>query len=133
MSRDFFPTVSRSVYEGPRSRNSFAFKHYHPDEMVEGKSMRDHLRFAAAYWHIMRNPLADPFGVGTALMPSDDGTDSVANAQKRLRAGRFKKSNGHGRLCSENYYTGTVEIAAVAPATPHDFDMRTPRRTVECQ
>ena len=53
--------------------------------MVEGKSMRAHMRFAAAYWHVMRNPLADPFGGGTALTPWDDGSDSVANAQMRAR------------------------------------------------
>lgn len=46
--------------------------------------MRDHLRFGAAYWHCMRNPLADPFGAGTALMPWDDGTDSTENALKRV-------------------------------------------------
>ena len=86
MSDDFFHTVGRIAYEGPGSRNPFAFKQYNPDELVEGRSMRDHLRFAAAYWHVMRNPLADPFGAGTALMPWDDGTDSVANAQKRVRA-----------------------------------------------
>jgi xylose isomerase len=85
MSDSFFPTISRITFEGTKSRNPFAFKHYNPDEMVEGKSMRDHLRFAAAYWHVMRNPLADPFGAGTALMPWDDGSDSVANAQERVR------------------------------------------------
>jgi hypothetical protein len=62
-----FPNIPKIVYEGPRSKNPLAFKHYQPDELVEGKSMRDHLRFAAAYWHVMRNPLADPFGGGTAL------------------------------------------------------------------
>jgi xylose isomerase len=82
---DFFPTVPRIAFEGAKSKNPFACKHYNPDEVVEGRSMRDHLRFAAAYWHVMRNPLADPFGGGTALMPWDDGTDSVANAQKRVR------------------------------------------------
>jgi xylose isomerase len=81
----YFPDVPRITFEGIRSRNPFAFKHYNPDEVVEGKSMRDHLRFAAAYWHVMRNPLADPFGAGTALMPWDDGSDSVANAQQRVR------------------------------------------------
>ncbi|MEZ5302149.1 MAG: hypothetical protein R3F11_16140 [Verrucomicrobiales bacterium] len=50
-----------------------------------GKTMRDHLRFGCAYWHTMRNPLADPFGGGTAQRPWDDGTDSVENAQKRAR------------------------------------------------
>jgi xylose isomerase len=46
--------------------------------------MRDHLRFAAAYWHCMRNPLSDPFGTGTALMPWDDGSDSTENALRRV-------------------------------------------------
>jgi xylose isomerase len=82
---EYFPGIPRLVYEGPGSKNPFAFKHYNPDELVEGKTMREHLRFAAAYWHVMRNPLADPFGGGTALMPWDDGSDSVENAQRRVR------------------------------------------------
>ena len=85
MSTEYFPGIPKITFEGPKSKNPFAFKHYNPNELVEGKSMRDHLRFAAAYWHVMRNPLADPFGGGTALMPWDDGSNSVANAQKRVR------------------------------------------------
>lgn len=80
-----FPNIPKINYEGKGSRNPFAFKHYNPDEVVEGKSMREHLRFAAAYWHVMRNPLSDPFGGGTAIMPWDDGSNSVANAQLRVR------------------------------------------------
>ncbi len=79
----YFPEVPTISYEGPGSKNPFAFKHYNPDEVVEGKSMREHLRFGAAYWHVMRNGLADPFGGPTALMPWDDGSDSVENALKR--------------------------------------------------
>jgi len=71
-------------YEGPTSRNPLAFKHYNPDESIDGKKMKDHLRFAGAYWHVMRNNLSDPFGGGTALMPWDDGSDSVANALTRV-------------------------------------------------
>ncbi|MGC9451628.1 MAG: xylose isomerase [Oceanipulchritudo sp.] len=77
-------TVPRIAYEGPDSKNPLAFKHYNPDELVEGKPMREHLRFAAPYWHVMRNVLGDPFGAGTALMPWDDGSDSVENALKRV-------------------------------------------------
>ena len=79
----YFPDVPKIAFEGPSSKNPLAFKHYNPEEKIEGKSMRDHLRFAAAYWHCMRNPLADPFGPGTALMPWDDGSDSIDNAKKR--------------------------------------------------
>lgn len=46
--------------------------------------MRDHLRFGAAYWHVMRNELSDPFGAGTALMPWDDGSESIDNALNRI-------------------------------------------------
>lgn len=81
----YFPSIPKIPYEGPKSRNPLSFKHYNPDEVVEGKTMREHLRFACAYWHVMRNPLADPFGGGTALTPWDDGSDSIANAQKRVR------------------------------------------------
>ena len=71
-------------YEGTSSKNPFSFKHYNPSELIDGKSMKDHLRFAAPYWHVMRNELADPFGAGTAQMPWDDGTNSVENAVSRV-------------------------------------------------
>ncbi|MEK9983662.1 MAG: xylose isomerase [Opitutae bacterium] len=78
-----FPDVQKIQFEGPSSKNPLAFKHYNADEQIGGKSMKDHLRFAAAYWHVMRNPLGDPFGPGTAKMPWDDGSDSVENALRR--------------------------------------------------
>ncbi|MBK1828221.1 xylose isomerase [Haloferula rosea] len=71
-------------YEGPTSKNPLAFKHYNPEELVDGKSMKEHLRFAAPYWHVMRNELGDPFGGGTAVMPWDDGSNSTENAVKRV-------------------------------------------------
>ncbi len=79
----YFPDVPTIPFEGPESKNPLAFKHYDPEAVVEGKTMREHLRFGAAYWHVMRNGLADPFGGPTALMPWDDGSDSIDNAKKR--------------------------------------------------
>ena len=73
-------------YEGPSSRNPLAFKHYNASEEVGGKTMKEHMRFAGAYWHVMRNELADPFGQGTAQMPWDDKSDSVENAVARVDA-----------------------------------------------
>ena len=81
----YFPKIKKIRYEGPDSKNPLAFKWYNEDELVEGKSMKDHLRFSVVYWHTFRNPLSDPFGVGTALRPWDDGTESVKNAQKRVK------------------------------------------------
>lgn len=80
-----FPDIPKIAYEGPKSKNPLAFKHYNPDELVEGKSMHDHLRFSVVYWHTFRGTGADPFGAGTMLRPWDDGTASVANAEKRAR------------------------------------------------
>jgi xylose isomerase len=80
-----FPDVTSIPYEGPKSKNPLAFKHYNPDEIVEGKTMRDHLRFSVVYWHTFRGTGADPFGAGTMLRPWDDGSNSVENACKRAR------------------------------------------------
>ncbi|MDZ4754312.1 MAG: xylose isomerase [Phycisphaerae bacterium] len=81
-----FPDVDVVPFAEPGSRTALAFYHYRPDEVIEGKSMRDHLRFASPYWHTMRNGLADPFGGPTAQMPWDDGSDSISNAQRRVAA-----------------------------------------------
>jgi xylose isomerase len=86
MSEEFFPGIPKIGFEGPASRNPLSFKHYNADEVVGGKTMKDHLRFACAYWHTMRNGLSDPFGESTADRPWDDGSNSVANAQKRVWA-----------------------------------------------
>src|SRR6267154_4376405 len=81
-----FATISKIPFEGPKSRNPLAFKHYQARELVEGKPMSEHLRFSVVYWHTFRNRLTDPFGMGTAIRPWDDGSESVENAQNRARA-----------------------------------------------
>src|SRR6187402_2909153 len=80
-----FPDISAIPFEGPTSRNPLAFKHYDANEIVAGKTMREHLRFSVTYWHTFRGTGADPFGPGTMQRPWDDGSNSVSNAQKRAR------------------------------------------------
>jgi xylose isomerase len=80
-----FPDVTTIKYEGPDSKNPLAFRHYNPEEIVEGKTMKDHLRFAVCYWHTFRGTGSDPFGPGCAVRPWEDGTDSVDMAVKRVR------------------------------------------------
>ena len=80
-----FNNISKIRYEGPKSKNPLAFKHYNPDESIDGKTLKEHLRFSVVYWHTFRNALSDPFGVGTAVRPWDDGSNSVENAQNRAR------------------------------------------------
>ena len=84
-SKEFFKGVSTIQFEGPQSKNPLAFKHYNPDELVEGKSMKEHLRFSVTYWHTIRGQLSDMFGVGTAIRPWEDGTNSLKMAETRVR------------------------------------------------
>jgi xylose isomerase len=69
MSTGFFGDVTRIKYEGPESTNPLAFRHYDADEMVMGKRMEDHLRFAVAYWHSFAWEGGDPFGGRTFDRP----------------------------------------------------------------
>jgi len=59
---DFFEGIPQCTYEGTNTSNEFAFRHYDPNEVVLGKRMKDHLRFAVAYWHSFAWPGSDPFG-----------------------------------------------------------------------
>src|SRR5882672_10777664 len=83
--QNVFKNISKIKFEGPKSQDPLSFRHYNAEERVAGKSLKDHLRFSVAYWHTFRGRLTDPFGVGTAIRPWDDGTESVENAQNRVR------------------------------------------------
>ncbi|HET7624410.1 MAG TPA: xylose isomerase [Verrucomicrobiae bacterium] len=80
-----FKNVSKIKYEGPKSKNPLAFHHYNPQERIEDKTLEEHLRFSVVYWHTFRGRLTDPFGAPTAIRPWDDGTESVRNAENRVR------------------------------------------------
>ncbi|MCX2697545.1 xylose isomerase [Ochrobactrum chromiisoli] len=69
MSTGFFGDIQKIRYEGPDSDNPLAFRHYNPDEIVLGKRLEDHLRFAVAYWHTFAWEGGDPFGGRTFDRP----------------------------------------------------------------
>ncbi|WP_428388460.1 xylose isomerase [Mucisphaera sp.] len=83
---DYFPNVSQVSFEGPASDNPLAFKHYNAEELVAGKPMKDHLRFAASYWHCMKGSGADPFGVGCRSMPWLEASDPMSAAHQTMDA-----------------------------------------------
>ena len=80
-----FPEIKKIKFEGPKSQDPLAFHHYDENEMVEGKTMKDHFRFAVAYWHTFRGTGSDPFGPGTMLRPWEGPVDTVENAINRVR------------------------------------------------
>ena len=69
MTKRFFGDIAPISYEGPNSTNPLAFRHYNPDEMVAGKRLEDHMRFAVCYWHNFVWPGGDPFGGQTFDRP----------------------------------------------------------------
>ena len=78
---DFFKNIPQVRYEGPDSENEFAFRHYNPDELVMGKRMEDHLRFAVAYWHSFAWQGGDPFGGQTFHRPWFGDTMDLAKVK----------------------------------------------------
>lgn len=82
---EYFSDVPAIQYQGPDSDNPLAFKYYQPGKKVEGKTMREHLRFAVAYWHAFCNAGADPFGTGTRRMPWETA-DPMTTARNKVDA-----------------------------------------------
>ena len=85
-SRAHFPAIPAIKYEGPKTDHALAFRHYDPDEVIDGQSMADHLRFSIAYWHAFRGPGSDPFGPGTIVRAWESGRDPVSVAKVRMDA-----------------------------------------------
>ena len=85
-SRSHFPNIPAIAFEGPKTDNALAFRHYNPDEIIEGKSLSEHMRFSIAYWHAFRGTGSDPFGPGTIDRPWESGKDPVSVAKMRMDA-----------------------------------------------
>ena len=86
-SRAYWTGIPTIAYEGPGSANALAFRHFNPDEIIDGKSFSEHMRFSIAYWHAFRGTGSDPFGPGTIVRPWEAGKDPVSVAKTRLEAG----------------------------------------------
>ncbi|MDX2286903.1 MAG: xylose isomerase [Bacteroidia bacterium] len=82
----YFPGIGPIRYEGRESDNPLAFKFYNPDQLVGGKAMKEHLRFACAYWHSFCNTGGDPFGPGTKAYPWLRSPDPVRQAEEKMDA-----------------------------------------------
>jgi xylose isomerase len=85
-TRAYFPKIKPISYEGPGTNAPMAFRHYNPDEVIEGRRMSENLRFSIAYWHSFRGTGSDPFGAGTIQRPWERGNDPVSIAKARMDA-----------------------------------------------
>jgi xylose isomerase len=84
--KEFFPNINKIHFEGKESRNPLAFKYYDEDRKVGGKTMRDHFRFAVAYWHTFGENGEDPFGGGTKEFTWLKASDAIQKAREKMDA-----------------------------------------------
>jgi xylose isomerase len=86
MNTEYFKGIEKIHYEGPESKNPLAFTYYDENKSVAGKTMKEHLRFAVAYWHSFCNTGNDPFGPGTKVFPWDRRSDPLDRAMDKMDA-----------------------------------------------
>jgi xylose isomerase len=94
-----YPGIGKIGYEGRNSKNPLAFKWYNPEEVVSGKKMKDHLRFAIAFWHSFCGDGSDPFGNATMKYPWNDSTGDDRIKQRLEAAFEFITKIGAGYYC----------------------------------
>ena len=102
--KEYFKGIGEIKFEGASSDNPLAFKYYNPEQMVAGKTMREHFKFAIAYWHTFCGQGADPFGPGTQNFPWDQSSDAVQAAKDKADAAfEFITKMGFDYFCFHDY------------------------------
>ena len=84
--KEYFKNIGKIKYEGRDSDNPLAFKWYKENQKVGGKTMKDHLRFAVAYWHTFCGDGSDPFGAPTKIFPWNKSSDPIKKAKDKMDA-----------------------------------------------
>ena len=84
--KEFFKGIGKVKYEGPESTNPYAFKYYDENKVVCGKTMKEHFKFAVAYWHSFCGDGSDPFGVGARPLPWEEAGDPMQRAYDKMDA-----------------------------------------------
>ena len=103
-SKEYFKGIDAIPYEGKESDNPLAFKYYDSERIVAGKSMREHFKFAIAYWHTFCGQGSDPFGPGTQNFPWDQSSDPIQAAKDKADAAfEFITKMGFDYFCFHDY------------------------------
>ncbi len=102
--KEYFKGIGDIKFEGKDSDNPLAFKYYNPEQVVAGKTMREHFKFAIAYWHTFCGQGADPFGPGTQNFPWDQANDPMQAAKDKADAAfEFITKMGFDYFCFHDY------------------------------
>ncbi len=84
--KEYFAQIGKIAYEGPQTDNPLAFRWYDAERVIGGKTLKEHLRFAGAYWHSFVGNGADPFGGPSHIFPWDEKSDPVERAKDKMEA-----------------------------------------------
>lgn len=84
---EFFPGIGKIKFEGKNSKNPMSFRYYDPEKVINGKKMKDWLKFSMAWWHTLCAEGGDPFGPGTKNFPWNNGTTPLDKAKAKMDAG----------------------------------------------
>ena len=102
--KEYYKGIGKIKYEGKNSDNPLAFKYYNPNQIVAGKTMNEHFKFAVAYWHTFCGVGADPFGPGTQNFPWDLSNDPIQAAKDKADAAfEFITKMGFNYFCFHDY------------------------------
>lgn len=102
--KEYFKGIPAIPFEGKDSKNPLAFKYYNPRQKVGRKTMREHLRFAIAYWHTFGGNGSDPFGMPTKQFPWSTASDPIARARQKMDAAfEFITKIGAPFYCFHDY------------------------------
>ncbi|MDF4204291.1 xylose isomerase [Maribacter sp. SA7] len=85
-NKEYFKGIDKIKFEGKESDNPLAFKYYNPDQVIAGKTMKEHFKFSTAYWHTFCGQGSDPFGPGTQNFEWDKSSDAVQAAKDKADA-----------------------------------------------
>jgi xylose isomerase len=103
-NKEYYKGIGQIKYEGKESDNPLAFKYYNPSQLVAGKTMSEHFKFAVAYWHTFCGVGADPFGPGTQNFPWDQSDDPLQAAKDKADAAfEFITKMGFNYFCFHDY------------------------------
>lgn len=102
--KEYFKGINKIQFEGKESDNPMAYKYYNPDHIVAGKTMREHFKFAIAYWHSFCGQGGDPFGPGTQNFAWDKSSDPIQAAKDKADAAfEFITKMGFDYFCFHDY------------------------------
>ena len=108
---EYFKGVPKIKFEGPDSDNDLSFRWYDENKVVAGKTMKEHFRFASAYWHSFNGNGSDPFGEPTHIFPWDEkGRKRGTTALRPWKLPTIQNLNSQGTESTDDSLPSTIRL-----------------------